>query len=489
MAMKNKFRHMKRVYILFLTITCLATLSSCDDYLTVEPKDMVTVDKALSSPSGYTSALIGVYQILQDTYNPSGFMMGGGVDNFANTYTEPGTGFSPTLNSNYNFDFDNTTFDNTSGACFLNLFQAISNLNILIENIETRDVLSGEERDFILGEAKALRGFIHFDLWRIYGTMPGDGVGNSEQTLPYATEFTSDLITYNNYSEYFNLLHKDLTEGRELLAASDPILKYSKEELNNAGYIDEYADLSWYLRQNRFNYYAATATLARVSLWMGNNTDAYTYAKEVIDAVDEDGTSKFDLASSVELGNQDYALFSEQLFGIQTSGYDDDIYSTYNAYCVTDQYSLESIYPSMSDIRRVNLFTTLTSNALSYNAQISRKYSDMSEDDDGYKSFPIIRVAEMYLIMIETASSIEESQQYYDVFVNSRFDNPLVLNESNIQEAIIDQYIREFWAEGQIFYTYKRMGLPELPISEQEMNADKYRVQIPTGETSGDVSM
>ncbi len=489
MAIKNKFRHMKRVYILFLTITCLAAFSSCDDYLTVEPKDMVTVDKALSSPNGYTSALIGVYQILQNTYNPSGFMIGGGVDNFANIYTEPGTGFSPALNSNYNFDFGNTSFDNGSGACFLNLYQAIANLNVLIENIETKDVLTGVEREFILGEAKALRGFIHFDLWRIYGTMPEDGVGNSEQILPYSTEFSSELINYINYPDFFNLLIKDLTEGRALLAESDPILKYSKEELNNTGYIDEYEDLGWYSRQNRFNYYAATATLARVSLWMGNTADANTYAKEVIEAVNENGTLKFDLGTSVDLGNQDFALFSEQLFGIQTSGYDDEIYSAYNAYCVTDQYSLADIYPSMSDIRRVNLFSTLTSNALSYNAQISKKYSNMSEDDAGYKSFPIIRLSEMYLIMIETATSLTESQTYYDTFINTRFDNPLVLDESNIQEAILDQYIREFWAEGQVFYAYKRMGLPQLPISGQDMNADKYRVQIPTGETTGDVSM
>ncbi len=478
---------MKKLYILL--ITGLIILSSCDDFLTVEPKNMFSADKALNSSSGYTSAMIGVYQILQDIYNPSGFMMGGGVDNFAIIYSQPSTSFSPSLNSNFNFDFDNTTYDSSSGACFLYMYKAISNLNLLIENIETKDVLSGEERSLLLGEAKALRGFLHFDLWRIYGTMPGDKVGDTENILPYATSLTSEFINYLNYSEYFSLLVNDLKEGRALLAEADPILKFTKEELNNAGSLDDYAELGWYMRQNRFNYFAATATLARVELWMGNKSEAFTYAKEVIDAVNTDGTSKFSLGTSVDLGNQDFALFCEQLFGIETAGYDDDIYSSYTAYCVNDEYVLSSVYTSMSDIRKVNLFTTLTNNAVVYNAQVSKKYSYMSEDDLGYKSFPIVRLSEMYLILVETASDLTTAQEYYDTFVNSRFDNNTTLNASNLQEEVLNQYIKEFWAEGQVFYAYKRLGLSQLPISNQEMNEDKYRVQIPTGETSGDVSM
>ncbi len=480
---------MNKIYIILLTIVSLGIFSSCDDYLTVEPKDMVSVDKALNSSSGYISAMIGVYQVLQNPYNPSGFMFGSGVDNFANIYTEPTAGFSPALNSSYNFDFDNTNFDAGSGACFLSLYKAIANLNILIENIETKEVLKGDERNLILGEALALRGFLHFDLWRIYGTMPSDATGNSADVLPYSKEFTGEFIPYYNYPDYFSFILDDLEQGRALLAESDPILKYSNDDLNYAGSIDEYEDLEWYMRQNRFNYYAATATLARVELWMGNKEDAYTYAEEVVGAVNTDGTPKFSLGTSADLGNQDYALFTEQLFGIETSGYDDEIYASYNGYCVTSEYTIPTIYPSASDIRRVQLFTTLSSNAVQYNAQVSRKYSYMSEDDAGYKSVPVIRISEMYLILVETAPDYAIAQQYYDYFVNSRFDNHVTINESSFRSELINQYIREFWAEGQLFYLYKRLGLSQLPISNQEMNADKYKVKIPTGETSGDISM
>ncbi len=480
---------MNKLYIILITIASLNILSSCDDYLTVEPKDMVTVDKALSSASGYTSAMIGVYQILQDPYNPSGFMFGGGMDNFANIYPEPGTSFSTTLNSNYNFDFSNTYYDAASGSCFLYLYKAIANINVLIENIETRDVLTGDERSLILGEATALRGFLHFDLWRIYGTMPGDALGDSEEILPYSTDFSGELNTYYNYTDYFNLILKDLEAGRALLADADPILKYTNDELYDSGSLDEYEDLGWYMRQNRFNYYAATGTLARVHLWMGNNSEAFAYAKEVVDALNEDGTEKFPLGTSSDFGSTDKALFVEQLFGIETSDYDDDIYSAYSAYCVQKEAVIEEVYPSNSDLRKVNLFSTLTSNALVYNAQISNKYTNMSENDAGYKSVPVMRIAEMYLILIETAADLSVSQEYYNIFANSRFDKSLVLTEADLEDAVLNQYIREFWAEGQIFYAYKRMGLSELPLSGQAMNEDKYKVQIPTGETTGEISM
>ncbi len=476
---------MKKSYFILLTLV-ITLFTSCDDWLTVEPKDMVTVDKALDTPSGYTAALIGVYQILQDVYQPDEFTMETGVDCLANIYIEPNTTTaSSALNSGYNYEFDDSDFDTNSGSAFLTMYEAIANLNAIIEKLETKDVLTGEEKWMIEGEAKALRAFIHFDLWRIYGTVPDDAANAGDETiLPYCTEISTNFTTYYSYSDYFNLLLEDLEEAKDLLVKSDPIVTYSNDELNDEGSIDEYVDLGWYNRQNRMNYYAVLGTLARVELWMGNKEAAYSYAKEVIDATNEDGSLKFGLGTSTDLGDGDYALFTEQLFGIETSGYDDDDYSTYSAICVNTKSVLKSVYPSTSDIRYKYLIKTLTNNMLTANAQISYKYSNMSEDDTGYKSFPVIRLSEMYLIVIESASSLSEAQEYYDTFANSRYDKNFTLTESNIQDAVINQYTREFWAEGQIFYAYKRLNLDELPLSGQNMTSDKYRVTLPTGETT-----
>ncbi|MFI1772439.1 RagB/SusD family nutrient uptake outer membrane protein [Thalassobellus citreus] len=479
---------MKKQYIIILFLVT-TLFSSCDDYLDVEPKDMVTVDKTLTTADGYTSAITGVYQILQDVYNPDSFLMGNGTDVLANTYAEPYDDFSYMLTKIHHYEFDNTQVETQISAAFLNLYKAIANINIIIENIENETALTIDEVNFIEGEAKALRAFIHFDLWRLFGTVPDDTATASEVILPYALNVTNGPIDYVNYETYFSYILADLEDAKNALSVSDPIVKYTKEALNNLGSIDEYPNLGWYGRQNRFNYYATLGTLARVELWMGNNQKAYEYAKEVVDAKNEDASLKFELGTSANLGNGDYALFTEQLFGIETLDYDDIPYAatSYYAHCVNGQYIIQQFYTSASDIR-LSLFETTENSALSWDAQCTKKYSKMTENDvSEYKSIPVIRLSEMYLILIESAPTLAEAQEYYDTFINTRFDIGTTLTEANRQETVLNQYIKELWAEGQIFYAYKRLNLEMLPISFQEMNADKYRVKLPEGETNSGI--
>ncbi len=472
----------KKYIILFaLAITAL---TSCDEWLTVEPKNMVSADKALNSEDGYTAALIGVYQLLEGVYNPSGFMMGSGVDVLANIYHEQTYSSNAFLSSCFNHDYENTNFDGASGSSYLQIYKAIANLNLLINSIDEKDVLRGDLRNMIEGEAKALRAFLHFDLWRVYGTVPADPSGLSEEVLPYATELTIDLIEKLNYTDYFNLILSDLEDAKMLLAESDPIVKYSNDELNNEGSIDEYGvELGWYNRQNRFNYYATLGVLARVQLWMGNYEGAYASSKEVIEAVNSNGSNKFRLGLEEDLG-YDNVFFAEQLFGIETVGYDDDAYNgaASQIVCYNDENLINSYFSRIEDIR-LEMMAHITDDQ--YETRVSSlKYDQMSETDFGTKSFPIIRLSEMYLILVESTSSLSEAQTYYDTFVNTRNDQNIELTQDNIVNSVLLQYIREFWAEGQIFYTYKRFGVETLPISGNEMSYDTYRVSLPSGEAT-----
>lgn len=460
-------------------------LTACDDWLTVEPKDMVTVDKALSEREGYEAALTGVYQLLQSTYNPGGFMMAGGVDGLANTYYEPTYRFSPALNSCYNYSFDDTNFDNASGAIFLSFYKALANINVLAQNIEDQDVLSDQEYALIKGEVKALRALLQFDLWRLYGPAPGNEVGG-ELVLPYATDASPELLPYSDYQAYFDQLLEDLADARELMSGSDPILQYSNALLNASGSIDEYDNISWYYRQNRMNYYAVLGLSARVALWMGNTDQAYEFAKQVVDAKNEDGSSKFTLGGAANIAEGDYAFFTEHLFGVSTNDYDDNSYSTYDASCVTQSWELNNYVftPNTSDIRRLSLFTSLDNNAVAGSgAFASLKYSNMSETDPGAKNFPVIRLSEMYLILAETDPNLTEAKEYFATYLNSRYAESNELPDTNRQEVVLTQYIREFWAEGQIFFTYKRINLSSLPISYRTVSPENYKIPLPTGET------
>jgi hypothetical protein len=475
---------MRKSNIFFVSLIAAFLFSSCEDWLTVDPKDMISVEKALSEREGYVNALTGIYEKLENIYSPSSFLIGSGTDILANIYAEPSYSFSPALNSCYTHIYDDSNFDSSSGSCFLNMYMALANANVLIENIQETDVLDATERSLIEGEVKGIRALLQFDLWRLYGPVPGSD--NEDKVLPYPHKMTKDLIPYLNYENYFEYLFNDLEDAKEALSEADPILRYSNYDLNNSGSIDEYDDLNWYYRQNRMNYYAVLGLYARVELWMGNKERAYEYAKEVVEAVNTDGTSKFTLGDATNIANGDYAFSTEHLFGVKTTAYDDDNYNSYNAFCVNSEYNLTTyVYKNFqTDIRYQQLLAQLTNNALVYNAMISLKYSNMSKSDIGQKNFPVIRLSEMYLILVETAPSIAEAQDYYNDYTNVRFDNNNILTESNLQNAVFDQYLREFWAEGQIFYACKRMKLLTLPVSGEPMTTDKYRVVLPTGETN-----
>ena len=488
----------KRYY--FIPVVCALLLSACDNWLTVEPEDMVTVDKALSGRDGYIAALTGVYQILETTYNPGGFLMGGGVDELANIYHRPESRFNPTLNSAYEYDFLNTNFDNASGAAFLGMYRALANINVIAENLKTTEALSDEDHALIEGEVKALRALLQFDLWRLYGPAPGNEV-SGELVLPYMMQASNDFLPYSDYQAYFTQLQQDLADARALLAASDPVLKYSNPYLNAPGSIDEYEDISWYYRQNRMNYYAVLGLSARVELWLGNNEAAYQFAKEVIDARNEDGSRKFVLGGPSNIGDVDYAFFTEHLFGVATTDYDDDSYSGQNANCVVGQNELDDnvsddgtievprVYPvGTVDIRRNALFTQLDANTVaSQGSWASLKYSNMSETDPGEKNFPVIRLSEMYLILAEADPDLAEAESYFTTYLNSRNADIPVFTESTRKGAVMRQYIYEFWAEGQIFYAYKRMNADRLEFSNKTMTPENYRLPLPTGETTSNL--
>lgn len=473
---------MKKIYY-FLPVMFAMLFTACDDWLTVEPSDMVTVDKALNEREGYIAALTGVYQILETTYNPGGFLMGSGLDEIANIYSPIPTGFSPSLYSAYNHDYQNTNFDNASGASFLGMYRALANINVLLENLETTEVLTEQDHALMEGEAKALRALLQFDLWRVYGPVPGTELVG-EPVLPYMLDATTDFLPYSDYQAYFIQLREDLEDARTLLAESDPIMVYSNPYLNAPGSIAELEDISYYYRQNRMNYYAAVGLSARVELWTRNYEAAYQFAKEVIDARNQDGSPKFVLGNITNIQEGDFAFSTEHLFGVTTTDYDDDAYSGQNAQCVVSENMFldgDFIFPGgeSSDIRST-LFVTLDANTVAgEHARGSSKYSNMSQNDPGEKNFPVIRLAEMYLILAEAGSGQSEADTYFMTYLNSR----------NAEEAdtYLEEYIREFYAEGQAFYAYKRTNADQLEISGVMMTPEAYRLPLPTGETTSNL--
>jgi hypothetical protein len=83
---------------------------------------------------------------------------------------------------------------------------------------------------------------------------------------------------------------------------------------------------------------------------------------------------------------------------------------------------------------------------------------------------PLIRLSEMYLILTECAQTREEAENYYGFYCSRKgIPFPNGFNSSNWQQdrrnKMIREYVREFYAEGQSFFTYKRYNVTTLPAS------------------------
>ena len=101
-----------------------------------------------------------------------------------------------------------------------------------------------------------------------------------------------------------------------------------------------------------------------------------------------------------------------------------------------------------------------------------------------YQVIPLIRLSEMYLIVMETAELTEANKLYksYMAEKNALITTDMAREELNAE--ILNEYRREFWGEGQMFYAYKRLGVKEMMWkTDREVEEKDYIVPLPTTES------
>ena len=117
---------------------------------------------------------------------------------------------------------------------------------------------------------------------------------------------------------------------------------------------------------------------------------------------------------------------------------------------------------SGTDIREQSLWNLLikTNQAQCYVTNKYKVTESVDQENPDYKFIPLLRLSELYLIAIETGSE-EKAQQLWNDFIFSRNLElaPLPMDGIEREHAIISEYRKEFYAEGCVFYLYKRLNL------------------------------
>lgn len=125
---------------------------------------------------------------------------------------------------------------------------------------------------------------------------------------------------------------------------------------------------------------------------------------------------------------------------------------------------VNSIFDESSTDIRSKLWSSVTVGSSNY--YVINKYRAYEKNDLGSicNLIPLLRLSEMYLILIETAP-LAEAQGYYETYRSSRNVTTPVLTEAGRAKSILSEYRREFYAEGQLFYAHKRMNSPFADIT------------------------
>ena len=461
----------KSIYILCtaLTLGC----SACDDWLTVVPETTLIADNLFETDEGILQVLDGAYVLaVSNVYTPTGYLGGGGnVEYLANTWTKDNN-----LWVSHEYDVDNTGFADGLDGMFMYIYKIINTLNPMIEACdENKDKYREEYYNIVKGEALAFRACLHLDLIRIWGPMPSK-INASTEYLPYVTKNSIENYQYYTFDKYMELLFRDLDEAEELLKKSDPIVT----NVENSDWTD---------RKAHFNYYGVLGLQARARLWMNDKEGAMRYAKMVIDAKGEDGTPVFTLATADNYG--DRTFYPEHLCGINQDNFD------YQKTGFANSTSLNSYNNSNYNTFVADLFDGNT-NDLRYKEQwsalrnytmqwvrITRKYDDMyPSNTSSEKNMPIVRLAEMYLILME-AGTLEEANSAYKTLAEARGVDYVALTESDRTDRVLMEWIRELIAEGQNFYTYKRFAVKRMLWQEAETadcGEEQYVLPLPPSE-------
>lgn len=482
--MNIKNRNIRRKVVFIITVLAVA-LSSCNKWLDLQPETEISADKLFNTEEGFEESLDGVYTrcTQSDLYGLELTMLTPEVlaQNYSVT-AQDHFGYKQTSLYNYS-DGD---FRSRKDNFWSGLYNGIVNCNLILENIDQHEkIFTGNNYKLIKGEALALRAYLHFDLLRLFAPSYKRSPGGA--AIPYVTTYSKDITALSTVSEVLDKTIGDLEAAKVLLKDSDPILSpgyvvgyptddttKSTEEKSNILFLQN--------RRHHMNYYAVCGELARVYLYKEDKANALKNALEVINSNKFPWTTQADFLA-VEESKKDRILYKELVFGWYIPGSRKDLLSKFPtglSGLFIDEDAMRSMYETggiggndqrASEGQWFHYYTenaTKVFDIYKYKRNSTIDNSSGSADDDApnkaYSMAPAIRLSEMYYIAAECsyAANPQQALAYVDTVRQKRGIEAKL--QASSEDAFLAELVKEcrkeWYAEGQIFYMYKRLNRP-----------------------------
>ena len=472
--MKIRFRNIMILLVLFVGG------SSCDSFLDVQPKGEVLEGDLLKDAKGFENALYGVYAKMGTAGLYGQNLSYYALDLMAQYYTSANNEEAEPL---IQYDYKSTKVEDRFYNIWCEMYSNIAYANNVLEHLEHFSPSDMQFYNIYKGVALGLRGFMHFDLLRIFSEQITENEG--ADGIPYSTRFSLFAPDVLKAKDVYKRIISDLKSAEQLLDDEELYASAS----SNANFLKD---------QNiHFNLQAVQATLARVYLTEGVLDSALYYAQRVMQS---SGLSLLDYTEIA--GDMAGKLSSkETVFGIYSKSFADPVikilHNSQTAYSLEMRYNIQQLYQvdgtgndyrwsawyTYNDVAKDWKLDKLTDSYVLNNNEYSRPAGQI-------RGINMIRLSEMYYIAAECALKLGHYDQALDYFNELLESRGLVaLDERTPAETltidkITDDRYKEFVGEGQSFYHMKRLNLDILNVEGKIIPADKkvYVVDIPSQE-------
>lgn len=488
---------MKKILIYSTLLFSTLFASSCNDWLDVKPEAEVESDDLYKKAKGFEDALIACYIKLKsaDLYGKNLTMT---ITEYLAQHWDHTSGNKRDEDALKDFQYGTEYAETHISKIYGNLYNTIAQANSLLENLaESGDVIQDEKlRQMIEGEALGIRAFCHTDILRLFGQLPKNAT--IQVQLPYAKTVSTDMVRYYPFTEFFNLILEDIEAAQLLLKESDPLKTYNYTELElfntpDYNYVEVENTFMAY-RRFRINYYALEGLKARLYLYKGDTDNARIAANNVINAKNEAGNPIVTLSGNEDFSNAYYTAPTECLLALNNNELEEDTKNLfeYMGFFLTPGHFNDLFAGQSTDINnRANNIWKGEKTSQGFEFRDFLKYDQPDKNkvpkeyllELRYQVIPLIRLSEMYLIAMETASSLAEANSLYATYMEARNIIATDLTQEQLTTEILNEYRREFFGEGQMFYTYKRLGTKKmLWKSDREVKETDYIVPLPSTE-------
>lgn len=450
-------------------------LVSCNSWLDVKPDDKVLEEDLLSDREGFELALNGIYlgMAAEDLYGRE--LSCGYVEALAQMYkmNQQSTGTSNYYLPFMQYKYEDVNVKYTFGQTWQKMYVLIANCNNLIEKAPGKRSVFGEATvfDLYMGQLYALRAFLHFDVFRLWGPVYSEST-KKQKCIPY---------------------YKRRTPLPEPLLTAEAVVGNILGDLHVADSL-----MPWEMNAYRMNidYLGVRALQARVLLYAGEKQKAYETA---LGLIGQDGmalnTYPFVTRDAATRSQEpDRLFYTEQIFILENSQRG-KLYENLFDYMLEDriflapsQERIAALFPMQTDYRYFHWKV----NPGNGKGVSSIKFAKVTDNANPARTRgqSLLKISELYLILAECAPDESERLAYFEKLrVGRGYQSGSVTDQekSNWAATLQTEYNREFYSEGQFFFYLKRNNVASIKsgddTGEVTLGPARYELPLPDSES------